>query len=257
VQDLLTTRQLQDLLKVDRITIYRMLQDGRLHGFKVGGQWRFSRAKIEAWLEQRSESPVSSPAMPEVDLVEHSLPLSCAQGILAIFAEALHIGAVIGRPDGTPLAPVSNSCRFCQLILDSPEGAHRCAAAWGLAGGGSSRLCHAGLSVQTTAILVDGRRVANVACCQFAVEASPEWGQAWQANLPTLAADLGLDEAALRAAAGRVRTIPQGELAHIEHLLIKVAETFAEIAQERARLFDRLQQIARMANVQEQNSTRS
>ena len=32
--DLLTTRQVQDILKVDRITIYRMLQDGRLKGVK-------------------------------------------------------------------------------------------------------------------------------------------------------------------------------------------------------------------------------
>jgi excisionase family DNA binding protein len=53
VDDLLTTRRLQELLRVDRITIYRMLNDGRLRGFKVGGQWRFSRRKIEAWLEER------------------------------------------------------------------------------------------------------------------------------------------------------------------------------------------------------------
>lgn len=47
MDDLLTTRQLQDLLRVDRITIYRMLNDGRLRGFKVGGQWRFSPREVE------------------------------------------------------------------------------------------------------------------------------------------------------------------------------------------------------------------
>ena len=50
---LLTVRHLQDLLQVDRITIYRMLDDGRLRGFKVGGQWRFSRQAIEGWLHER------------------------------------------------------------------------------------------------------------------------------------------------------------------------------------------------------------
>lgn len=50
MDDLLTTRQLQELLQVDRITIYRMLNDGRLQGFKVGGQWRFSRQAVELWL---------------------------------------------------------------------------------------------------------------------------------------------------------------------------------------------------------------
>ncbi len=43
MEDLLTTREVQELLKVDRITIYRMLQDGRLHGMKIGQQWRFPK----------------------------------------------------------------------------------------------------------------------------------------------------------------------------------------------------------------------
>ena len=55
--DLLTTRQLQELLQVDRVTIYRMLSDGRLTGFKVGGQWRFSRHEIEKWLQEQRATP--------------------------------------------------------------------------------------------------------------------------------------------------------------------------------------------------------
>ena len=53
IDSLLTARQLQDLLQVDRITIYRMLKDGRLEGFKVGGQWRFSRQTVQRWLNQQ------------------------------------------------------------------------------------------------------------------------------------------------------------------------------------------------------------
>ena len=40
MENYLTTKQVQDLFKVDRITIYRMLQDGRLKGVKIGNQWR-------------------------------------------------------------------------------------------------------------------------------------------------------------------------------------------------------------------------
>ena len=54
---LLTARQLQELLQVDRITIYRMLSDGRLEGFKVGGQWRFSRQAIQGWLKEQQANP--------------------------------------------------------------------------------------------------------------------------------------------------------------------------------------------------------
>jgi excisionase family DNA binding protein len=50
--DLLTTRQVQEILKVDRITIYRMLQDGRLKGVKIGQQWRFARREVERLLQQ-------------------------------------------------------------------------------------------------------------------------------------------------------------------------------------------------------------
>jgi excisionase family DNA binding protein len=40
MEDLLATRQPQDILQIDRVTIYRMLEDGRLRGVKVGGKWR-------------------------------------------------------------------------------------------------------------------------------------------------------------------------------------------------------------------------
>ena len=46
--ELPTTKQLQDLLKIDRTTIYRMLGDGRLAGVKVGNQWRFPKEEIDA-----------------------------------------------------------------------------------------------------------------------------------------------------------------------------------------------------------------
>ena len=31
-------------------TVYRLVKCGRLPGFKVGGQWRFSRSILEAWV---------------------------------------------------------------------------------------------------------------------------------------------------------------------------------------------------------------
>ena len=49
---LLTTRQVQELLRVDRITVYRMLNDGRLKGVKIGQQWRFPAREVERLLGQ-------------------------------------------------------------------------------------------------------------------------------------------------------------------------------------------------------------
>ena len=97
MDDLLTTRQLQDLLQVDRITIYRMLNDGRLQGFKVGGQWRFSRQEIESWLrEQRVDWEQAGEPEPSegAALPSRVLSLSCVRAIQGVCAEALELGMV-------------------------------------------------------------------------------------------------------------------------------------------------------------------
>jgi len=47
----MTLREVADYLKVAAKTIYGLVQRGRLPGFKVGGQWRFRRPDIEAWVE--------------------------------------------------------------------------------------------------------------------------------------------------------------------------------------------------------------
>ena len=34
-------------------TVYRLVKRGAVPGFKVGGQWRFSRDKLEAWITEQ------------------------------------------------------------------------------------------------------------------------------------------------------------------------------------------------------------
>ncbi|MCA9936705.1 MAG: helix-turn-helix domain-containing protein [Anaerolineales bacterium] len=63
MDDLLTTKQVQDLLQVDRTTVYRMLKDGRITGVKVGQQWRFHRQEVENLLGISTSQP-TAPAPP-------------------------------------------------------------------------------------------------------------------------------------------------------------------------------------------------
>jgi excisionase family DNA binding protein len=252
VDDLLTTRQLQDLLQIDRITIYRMLNDGRLSGFKVGGQWRFSQREIETWLqEQRADlgvekgSPPVASAKPSAEV----LSLSCVQAIQDVCAEALDIGAVTIKLDGTPFSEVSNSCDFCNLILSSEEGRRRCSAAWTSTGKDSIQACHAGLLCVSAPIEVAGQQVAITAGCQFAAQVSAEGQHTWRDNISTLAAELGLSEGDLRMAADTVRLVPDGSLDRVARLLGRVVETFAEIGQERLSLLSRLQHIAEVSKI--------
>ena len=255
MDDLLTTKQLQDLLQVDRITIYRMLNDGRLQGFKVGGQWRFSHREIEAWLqEQQSKLDGESVSPPPNGMIAPSpqaLPISCIRTIQDVCAEALDIGAVTIDPDGSPLTEVNNSCDFCDLILSSDRGLRRCQAAWLQVGNGSGRAipCHAGLLCISTPVYVNDRAVAITAGCQFVIQAPDGQASDWLQALPLLAEELALSEQELRATADSVRTIPEEDLYRMARLLGRVADTFSEIGQERLNLLSRLQQIAEMSKV--------
>ena len=44
----LTSQEMQDLINVDRSTVYRMAEDGRLPAVKVGRQWRFPADRVAA-----------------------------------------------------------------------------------------------------------------------------------------------------------------------------------------------------------------
>jgi excisionase family DNA binding protein len=253
VDDLLTTRQLQDLLQVDRITIYRMLSDGRLHGFKVGGQWRFRRQQIEAWLQEQQSRLNGSDTLPPAGRSTapsfQVLPLSCINAIQDVFAEALDIAAVTTDLDGSPLSRVSNSCDFCRLILSSDEGRSRCAAAWKQVDAGQAHPCHVGLLCVSAPIQVSDHWVAIAAGCQFVAPQPDGTLQPWHTNLRHVAADLSLAEADLQSAAGTVRVIPEADLRRISRLVMRVADTFSEIGQERLSLLSRLQHIAEMSKI--------
>jgi excisionase family DNA binding protein len=122
MDSLLTTRQLQNLLQVDRITAYRILSQGCLRGFKAGGQWRFPRQATEHWLqERRAGLEVTDPPTSAVELVPspEAPPLSPIQAIQSIFAETIGVGTVTTVVDGAPLKPSGHSREFCDLILHS------------------------------------------------------------------------------------------------------------------------------------------
>ncbi|MPZ76452.1 MAG: helix-turn-helix domain-containing protein [Deltaproteobacteria bacterium] len=53
-ENLLTIEQVAKYLKVDKFTVYRLVNQKKLPGFKVGNQWRFKRKIIDSWLEQNS-----------------------------------------------------------------------------------------------------------------------------------------------------------------------------------------------------------
>ncbi len=94
--ELLTAKDLQTLLQVDRSTIYRMAEAKRLPAIKVGKQWRFPADRIESWLQGQTVNLIrgSVPAPNGTgESLASRLPLACVQLIQDTLAQAL--GAMI------------------------------------------------------------------------------------------------------------------------------------------------------------------
>jgi len=52
--EILTLPEVAQLLKVAEKTAYTMAQKGELPAFKVGGQWRFRRTDLDAWIDAKT-----------------------------------------------------------------------------------------------------------------------------------------------------------------------------------------------------------
>lgn len=243
METLLTLKQVQEILRVDRTTIHRMLKDGRLNGVKVGGQWRFSKQEIEALTQgaTRAEAEEGGGWGSEV------LPIFCIQRMQDVFAELAGVGAIVTDLNGTPLTRMSNCGTFCALMQASPSGRAACQNSWrelGLAQGGAAQFhaCHAGLQYARAVIKVDGHPAATLVSGQFHLESPQEGGFA--AKIEHLAEVHQIPLEALRHAADDLPVLSEKYQLQIGTWLDKVAKTFSDVTNERAQLLGRLRQIA-------------
>lgn len=53
--EVLTIKEVAEYLKVNEKTVYGLAQQSRIPAFKVGGQWRFRRRDIEAWIDDQKQ----------------------------------------------------------------------------------------------------------------------------------------------------------------------------------------------------------
>ena len=245
MENLLTAKQLQELLKVDRTTIYRMSKDGRLSGVKVGQQWRFPSADVDALISGKRNQEDLSP-----DDFFEALPIHCLQPIQDVFAEISEVGSVVTDKEGIPLTRISNSCDFCKLILGSTEGRENCFSSWKEVaehGGDVPKFfkCHAGLQYAQGHIVVERETVASLIGGQFYVE-TPDVEEE-RVRVRDLAEKYGISPALLEQAARDIRVCEKDRQKQLGIWLQRIADTFGEISCERAGLMTRLKQISEMS----------
>ena len=247
MEDFLTTRQVLNILKVDRITIYRMLQDGRLQGVKIGQQWRFARSDVERLVGGATPAPEAPE--PEAGV---GFPTHCAQTIQDLFSEVGQISALIVDPEGEPLTGVSLSCRLCQVVRQNRDGLLACRASWKefarqAKTGSRYFTCHAGIQYISAPIQHQEKLVGHFLAGEFYWQ-SPDPEEEVR-RIQRLANTFALPEETLQQAARTVPVIPSEQQSRVETWPATAARAVQSILGERTMFVERLQQIANLTQI--------
>jgi excisionase family DNA binding protein len=120
--DLLNARQVQQLLHIDRSTIYRMASDGRLPSVRVGKQLRFPAAGIQA-LVGACETPAGSDESNAPDP-------NAAHAAVAVASELLDVMMVVTDMTGRPLTPIVHAPAEVAARTDDPDTWDACLTEW-------------------------------------------------------------------------------------------------------------------------------
>ncbi len=56
----MTVKELADYLRLDRMTLYKMLKEHTIPAARIGHQWRFFRADIDAWIRSHQRTVAGS-----------------------------------------------------------------------------------------------------------------------------------------------------------------------------------------------------
>lgn len=245
--DLLTTRQVLELLKVDRITVYRMLQDGRLKGIKIGQQWRFPQNEVARLLGE--EAPQTAAPQTEANA---SFPTHCVQTIQDLFAEVGQISALVVDTDGEALTETSHPCRFCQVMQQSPSGQAACRETWRdiarqSSAGSRYFTCHAGVQYISAPINDEDGPAGYFLAGEFYWQLPDPQEEA--ARLERLSGANTLASDMLQQAARSVPVIPAEQHARVEGWPATAALAVQSILHERLSFMSRLQQIASLTQI--------
>jgi len=242
MDDFLTTRQTQDLLKVDRITIYRMLNDGRLKGAKIGQQWRFPRLEVERLLNGSIQVDAA---------IDSSLPVHCLQTIQDLFSTVSQFSAALINPQGELITTISHPCAYCQMYSSSPTSMEACRVSrQGFiqqAENGETRFtCHAGLHYagrfvhsgdQTAALfIVGGYRLPQAGEGTTAVNLQPLIDEGFSSN----EIDKAYEESPV---------LPFEQESKLDTWADAAAGAFESILQERSAFSHRLKKIADLTQI--------
>lgn len=250
---LLTTRDVQALVNVDRSTIYRMAEDGRIPAIKVGRQWRFPERAIRSWLagdrpaETTGERNGNGESLP---------PAGVLQALAELVARATGAMVVIADPQGNPLTEVANPCGYFRAVASDPATLERCIEGWREYGEDPDLLPHFAPSHLGFLCARGFARVGSELSAMVIVGgiAPQDWPPPAD-DIARVADELGVPASLLEEHIDDVYHLDDGQRARVLELLPRVGVLISQISSDRSRLQDRLESIAALASNPSRRST--
>ncbi len=130
--ELMSARDVEALLGIDKSTVYRMAHDGRLPAVRVGSQWRFRAEPIRALLEGSGLEPVPAARAPRPPS-SHTLDAADAprlQPVIDVAADLLGVMMVVTDMQGNPATHVANPCPWFVERQEDPAILDACVKDW-------------------------------------------------------------------------------------------------------------------------------
>ncbi|MBX7213294.1 MAG: PocR ligand-binding domain-containing protein [Thermoflexales bacterium] len=267
MSELITTQDVQDLLKVDRTTIYRMIESGQLPAIRVGKQWRFRQPEIARWLTSHSavagedaphplaeDAPQPQPVPPvgsgRALSLRELLPMTAAQHIQDGFADALGVTIVTTDMNGGPVTEISNACGYHLALMRNEDALDKCAVVWRQLAASPSieprfypnemgLLCARGL-IRVGSALEGMVIVGGIA---------PEPWPPQREKLSDIADLFGLEPQYVEGKTDAVFRLEANAQQRALRAAQRVADIFAHLAEERAAHARRLRQIASLTQL--------
>jgi excisionase family DNA binding protein len=251
--EMLTAKDMQALLQVDRSTIYRMAEAGQLPAVKVGKQWRFPSDLVESWLGTQAVSPTPSPGLGlnlSNDDFASLLPLDCVQLIQDAFAEVLGVMLVVTDLEGQPITRVSNPFPLYRLLAETDKGHEMCRETWrelGQVPALEPRFMPGlgGLSCARALVRMGNELKAMVIVFGVAPENWPPPSEVTQ----ELAQSLNINANRLQSAFDSAFRLTLEEQKRVLVTIQRIADILAHIGDERMSLLNRLASIAKLSTV--------
>lgn len=254
--EMLTARDMQTLLQVDRSTIYRMAEAGQLPAIKVGKQWRFPSDQVERWLRERTVAHIPGvqsipPAFPNGTFLQDDLaallPIPCVQLIQDLLAELTNVMVVVTDMEGNPVTKISRPCGLFCVIDQVPHAIRTCVASWrelATTPELEARLLPTSLGLLCVRGLV---RIGNELKGMVIMGgiAPDDWPPPPE-EIQAIAARHGVDADLLAAHIHEVYYLDAAQRTRLVHMVQRIADVIAHIANERRSMMEKLAAIAQL-----------